>query len=166
MPYAPLALALLSLSLAAVQSPPGNRPAPPPASTPTTVQLMTVVDHVDVFGGMRVRIPNVAIKRVIGPRLAIVGHPRILGIDRSYQPYFRFDKLVVLLPAATALTRGQVVTVTGEVRTLAAARAMGLPLDAPAHDKHARKRMRSGNAPVLVADSVETMDGSALAGGR
>ncbi len=164
MPFVSPLLAFLSLSLAGVQAPVAVTPAPA-SLHPITVQLMTVVDFPDVLGGQRVRVPTLAVKHVLGPRLLVVGRPHILGIDRSYQATFRYDELLVLLPAAANLAPEQAITVTGNVLTVAAARATGLRLDEEAKDKDAQKKMRwIGKRVVIVADSVETQDGVVLVG--
>ncbi len=164
MPYLSLLLALPAL-IAGLQAPAPAGPAHVATRHAVTVQLMTVADFPDLLGDQRVRVPSVAVKDVLGPRLVVVWSPRVFGIDRSYQARFRYDKLLVLLPEATPLARGQVIAVTGEVRTAAAARALGLALDKEVTDRKAQKngRWRGGNV-VLVADTVETEDGVALAG--
>jgi hypothetical protein len=133
------------------------------------MDLMTVVRHPDVLGGQRVKVRVARVKVVVGPRLVIVDEPRIRGIDRTYETYLRLNKLLVLLPASANVSRGQLVTFTGVVRTVAAGRALGLPVDAPPpRGKKPRneveKTTRTGNRPLLVADTVETPDGVALAG--
>ena len=167
MPHVSLFLAFLSLSPAGAQAPAAVGPAPASLQTPIAVQLMTVCDFPDVLGGQRVRVPTLAVKHILGPRLLVVGRPRMLGIDRSYQATFRYDKLLVLLPAAATLPRKQVITVTGEVHTVPAARALGLRIEEQATDKKAQKHARwTDRSVVIVADSVETEDGTLLAGGR
>ena len=158
-------LLLASLLFAGLQVPATEPSGPASWQNPITVQLMTVVDHPDVLGGQRVRVPVAQVKHVIGPRLVVVSEPRLVGIDRTYRLDFRFDKLLVLLPAGSALSRGQSIAVTGVVRTVAGARAAGLMVDDDA--KQARKQLRwTGKAVLLVADSVETLDGVALIGRR
>jgi hypothetical protein len=162
-----LLLALLTLLLAGLQAPVEPSPAATSPRSPITVHLITVVDYPDVLGGQRVRVPVVAVKHVIGPRLVVVGEPRIREIDRTYDHGFRFDKLLVLLPGAATLARGQVITLTGDVRTVGAARAMGLPVDARNPKDGKSEKMRwVDEAPLLVADSAETVDGFLLVVGR
>ena len=167
MPHVFLYFVLLSLSPAGAQAPAAVGPAPESLQTPITVQLMTVCDFPDVLGGQRVRVPTLAVKHVLGPRLLVVGRPRQLGIDRTYQVTFRYDRLLVLLPAAATLSRKQVITVTGEVRTVPAVRALGLRIEEEATDKRAQKDVKwTDKSVIIVADSVETVDGTLLAGGR
>jgi hypothetical protein len=162
MPHA--ALLLASLVIAPLQAPAAQPSEPVSWRYPIGVHVMTVIDHADVLGGQRVRVPGVRVQRVIGPRLILVGESRARGIEGSYGPDFRVGKLLVLLPSAVALSRGQVLALTGIVRTVAGARADGLPVDEGVKDPKHRKRI--GAAPLLVADAVETSDGVALAGKR
>lgn len=165
MPQLPLLFAFALI--AAPQVPAAANPTSAPAQNPITVQLMTVVDFPGALGGLRVRVPDVAVKYVIGPRLLVVGAPPIRGIDRRYRPIFRYDNLFVLLPAGGTLARGQVITVTGHVRSVAAARAMGLPFDeAFKEEKSGKQAEKMGNALVLVADTAESVGGTVLATGR
>ena len=158
-------LLLAALLFTAVQVPVPQPSDPVSWHNPITAHLMTVVDHPDVLGGQRVRVPMAQVSYIIGPRLVVVGEPRLIGIDRTYRPDFRFDKLLVLLPADATLTRGQSVAVTGIVRTGAGARAAGMMVD-DAKKPQAKQMRWAGKAVLLVADSVETLDGVTLVGGR
>jgi len=167
MPTLPLVLA--SLLFAAMQPPPAAPSAPVSWENPIVMDLMTVVRHPDVLGGQRVKVRVARVKEVVGPRLVIVNEPRIRGIDRTYETYFRLSELLVLLPASVSVSRGQVVAFTGVVRTVASGRALGLPVDRPAargrKSRNDVERMtRAGNEPLLVADSITTPDGIALGG--
>ena len=170
MPLAPLLVAFLGLSLAGAQAPGATEPAPGSLRRSITVQLMTACDFPDVLGDQRVRVPKLAVKHVLGPRLVVVGRPRLIEIDRSTEPGFtEYDELLVLLPSAASLAREQVITVTGDVRTIAGARAAGVRLEDEVKDKKARNNVGWSWTPrrvVIVADSVETEDGVLLAGAR
>ena len=77
-----LLLAAIVFSLATLQSTsPSVAQTPDPAArSAPTVHLMTVIDNPDLLGGQRVRIPDVAIRQILNPRLVIVSEPRVLGI--------------------------------------------------------------------------------------
>lgn len=162
MSYLSLLLASLAWSLAGPQATPGTTAVPTSLRSPIVVHLMTLADDPEMVVGQRVRVPVVGVKQAIGPRLVVVTEPRLLGIDRSYQADFRFDKLIVVLPAAIPLSHDQVITVTGEIRTLAAARSLGLSVN----DRDLKDTRWAKRAVVLMADSVETVDGVPLSGGR
>ncbi len=160
-----LSLLLSSAVLAGALAPTQPAAAPPAMRSAMTVHLMTVIDNPDALGGVRVQVPVLAVRQVIAPRLVVVSEPRIVGVDRTYQPMFGYDRLLVLLPAETKLSRGQVVNVTGEVHTVAGARATGLPVDeGPARVRKDNSWIYADRAAVLVADSVETADGVPLVG--
>ncbi len=159
-----LLLASIVVLLAGLQAPSRSaaQTSAPAVRSALTVQLMTVVDNPDVLGGQRVRVPDVAVKQILSPRLVIVSEPRLLGVDRSYQPSFRFDKLLVALPASAPVVLGEVITVTGDLRTLVAARSMGIAID----DRELEDRKWANRAVVLIADSAETVDGTVLVSAR
>jgi hypothetical protein len=154
----------MALSLAVLQptSPSVAQTASPAARSALTVHLMTVIDNPDILGGQRVRVPDVAVRQILSPRLVIVSEPRVLGIDRTYRPEFRFDKLLVALPATAPVSLGQVLTVTGDVRALAAARSLGVNID----DRMLSDQTWGKRAIVLIADSAESVDGTVLVGGQ
>ena len=124
-------LPLVLVSLLFLQSSVAAQPAPVSSQNPITMDLMTVIDHPGVLGGERVKVRIARVKEIVGPRLVIVNEPRIRGIDRTYETYFRLDKLLVLLPDSVSVARGQHVAITGVVRTVAGGRALGLPVDEP-----------------------------------
>jgi hypothetical protein len=162
-----LPLLFASLLFAAIPTLSPLPSAPESLQNPIALHLMTVVDHADMLGGQRVTIHVARVKQVLAPRLVVVNEPRIRGIDATYETFFRLDKLLVLLPRPVAVSRGQLVRLTGTVRTIAAGRALGLPLDevsksAKKSRPDAKWMTRIGNRPLLVADSVETPDGVVL----
>ena len=165
MPHLSVLLSSLAIVSAGLQVTAGSLPAAPADRTPVTVHLMTIVDYPGVLGDSRVEVPVVEVKQVIAPRLVVVGEPRIVGIDRTYQPMFGFDRLLVLLPSDLTLSRGQVINVFGEVHTLGGARAMGLPVDeGAAKARRVNGWLWADRSSVIVADSVESADRVPLVG--
>ncbi len=138
--------------------------APLSAQYPIPVDLMTVIDQAAVLGGQRVRVREVRVKEVVGPRLVIVGHHRRRDFDITYEPAFPLDKLLVLLPPSLSASPGELMAVTGIVRTVSGARSLGLPvvLDTKHAKTDPKRAVRFGNRPLLVADSVETVDGATV----
>ncbi len=160
-----LLLSSALLVLAGLQAPLEPSPGALARQSPITVHLMTILDEPGLLRGVRVLVPALEVRQVIAPRLVVVSDPRIMGIDRTYRPMFGFDQLLVLLPEAAKLPRGQVINVLGEVRTLGAARSMGLPVDeGPSKARKEKSWLYADRAPVLVADSIETADGVPLVG--
>ncbi len=165
MTHLSLLLSCLAFVLAGLQAPLEPSPGALARQSPMTVHLMTVLDEPGILGGVRVRVPALEVRQVVAPRVVVVSAPRIVGIDRTYRPMFGFDQLLVLLPEAARLSRGQVINVTGEVRTLGAARSIGLPVDERSSKARKEKAwLYADRAPVLVADAVDTADGVPLVG--
>ncbi len=170
----PLLFASLFFSVAqpATVQPASAAPsAPASLENPIPVDFMSVIDHPDVFGGQRVSVRTARVNAVVGPRLVVIGHPRRRGFDTTYEPAFPRDKLLVLLPPSIAVSPGRLIGVTGTVRTVASARAAGLPVEIDVKRrgkaaKDAGREIHFGNRIVLVADTVETADGNAIAGGE
>ena len=166
-----LACVFVTLLVAGVPAPPLQSPAQASVPAPVTAHLMTVVDHVGVLGGQTLAVPVARVVYIVGPRLIVVGEPRTFGVD----PEYWHDRLLVLLPAPVQLVRGQLIAVTGTLRTVAGARAAGAPIDRAIDEarnakggKRAKEKDSSRmarwlvNAPVIVADSTATVDGAIL----
>ncbi len=139
--------------------------------SPVVVHLMTVASHPGAFGGQRLMVPGVRVAYVIGPRLVVVGQPHVRTFTHTIDPEFRYDRLLVLLPGPVSLSRGQLIDVTGVLRTVAGARARGVPIDEALsqsergkRSKDAKRAGRVNNAGVIVADTIQTMDGSVVVG--
>ncbi len=162
---------MFALAITAVAQVPVQQAPVSLLPTPVVVHLMTVTSHPGSFGGQRLAVPGVRVAYVVGPRLVVVGQPRTRAFDHTFDPEFRFDKLLVLLPGQVSLSRGQLIDVTGVLRTVAGARATGVPIDEALSQsdkgKRAKDSKRAGrlaNATMIVADSVQTLDGAVITG--
>lgn len=120
---------------------------------PMRVQLMTVVDHGPELAGHLVELPPARVKRIIDGTLFVIADPHGHGNYHGYRPT-RWDQVLVWLPTTAGLSRGEHVVVVGTIRTVRGARLSGEL--AGATDEFLK---RYGNAPLLVADRVETPDG-------
>ncbi len=159
---------LFVLAIAGAQAPLQQ----PPVSllpNPVVVHLMTVADHPGDLGGERLTVPGVRVARVIGPRLVIVDQPRTRSFTYLVDRGFYYDRLLVLLPAPASLAPGQLIDVTGVLHTVAGARAAGVPIDEALsesakgkHAKDSKKLGRRSNAGVIIADTVQTVDGAVV----
>lgn len=159
---ATLPLLFASLLSAALSTP--ATPSPRVSwANPINVHVMSVIGHPDVLAGERVKVVDARVKRVVGPRLAVVNEPRLRGIKNTYERFYELDELVLFLPGSVTVSPGQLIAVTGVVRSVTGGRVLGLPLDALANDRETRERTNGiGDEPLLVVDTIQTPDGAVL----
>lgn len=145
------------------QSQPPAAPAgasPAVGVSPVGVQLMTVVDHPATLAGQRVQLPPAQVKRVVAPNLVEIGDPSQHGSYRYYSAN-KYDRLLVLLPSAAAVDTGDLVVVTGSVRSV---RGAQLSRQLAGVSDNAVKRY--ARRALLIADAMTTADGVSLVTGR
>jgi hypothetical protein len=143
---------------AAAQPAPVAQPTPgPPIPYPIDAVLSTVVDHPGEFAGQAVRLRAARVDRIVSGTLVKLMDAREDG-PYHFHIFYCPDRLLAALPAGTKVSKGDVVVVTGRLKTMRGA--------SHAQDMtgvSAEQVKKYGNRAVLVATSVTTRDGVSLA---
>ncbi len=132
---------------------PAQQPSPIASPYPLALQQVTVIDHAFVLADQLVEMSPSTVERVISSRLIELARPRPRPI-RYFSGPDPWDTLLVILPAPARLARGELVVITGRVRTIAGVEAAGGLKDVR---EKALEHIR--DKPVVVAESVRTADG-------
>ena len=128
---------------------------------PWKVRTMTMLVYPAMFAGEPVRVIDAVVRRAYGLRLLTVTDPHYRRYGKDLLHDTR-DELLVVLPTAAHVPRGARINVVGTVRTLLGVLASGDPRWPADADKRVVKHF--AEALVVVADSVETLGGTELAG--
>jgi hypothetical protein len=113
------------------------------------VSVETLAEQIRQFAGMKVRVTDAIVDRVVSPRAFILtGQRTVLGIGGR-------SRIGVVVPSGTVnVVKDMPVVVTGAARTFAGAQVSGALLRAEALTEYERDALR--HRPLIVASSVAT----------